>query len=176
MTIVETERLRLRPHQSSDFQELAAMWADPKVVAHITGTPSTNEQSWSRLLRYAGHWAVTGYGYWAVEERATGRYIGDVGFADYKRTIVPSLDGIPELGWVLAPHAHGRGYATEAARAAIAWGDEHFGQGTTSIACIITPENLPSIRVAEKCGFGAPEQATYLDQPILLFRKDVRSQ
>ena len=66
-----------------------------------------------------------GFGHWAVEEKASGDFIGDLGFADFKRDIQPSIQGLPELGWVLASRAHGKGYATEAVRAAIAWGAAH---------------------------------------------------
>lgn len=149
------------------------MWADPRVVEHITGTPSTREQSFARLLRYAGHWAMMGYGYWALEERESGAFVGEVGFADYHREIEPSLHGIPELGWILAPRVHGKGYATEAARAAVAWGQEHFA-GLQHIACIMVPEHHASIRVAEKCGFTLRTHTTYLESPILMYTRSLR--
>ncbi len=146
------------------------MWADPRLVEHVTGIPSTREQSWARVLRYAGHWAMLGYGYWVVEEREGGAFLGEVGFADYHRKIDPPLDGVPELGWFLAAHAHGKGYATEAVRAAIAWGQEHFS-GIPRIACIIGPENHPSIRVADKCGFTLRTRTTYLASPVLMYER-----
>lgn len=146
------------------------MWAEPEVTRFIGGRPSTRDEVWSRLLRYAGHWALLGYGYWAIVEKATGRFIGELGFADFKRDIIPSLDGMPELGWALASHAHGKGYATEAVRAAIAWGEAHFGPVRT--ACIISPDNLPSIRVAEKCGYREWRRTTYKDNPTIMFVRD----
>ncbi len=164
----------MRPHRLDDFDDLAAMWADPRVVEHITGTPSTREQSWARLLRYAGHWAMMGYGYWAVEERESGSFVGEVGFADYHREIEPSLDGIPELGWILAPRSHGKGYATEAACAAVGWGQKHF-PGLPRIACIMVPEHRASIRVAEKCGFSLYTHTTYLNSPILMYTRPLSS-
>jgi len=141
------------------------MWADPIVTRYIGGKPSSEEESWTRLLRYVGHWALLGFGYWVVEEKATGNFIGEVGYADYKRNLGdPSLKGTPEIdtpeiGWVLAPQSHGKGYATEAVRAVIAWGDGHFGPSRTH--CLIHPENLPSIRVAEKCGYREFQLTTY---------------
>jgi len=92
-----------------------------------------------------------GFGYWAVEEKASERFLGEIGFADFKREIVPSIEGVPELGWVLASHAHGKGYATEALNAAIPWGDKNLSASRS--VCIIDPENLASLRVAEKCGY-----------------------
>jgi RimJ/RimL family protein N-acetyltransferase len=143
------------------------MWADPAVTRHIGGRPFTEEESWTRLLRYVGHWDLLGFGYWVVEEKAMGGFAGEIGFADYKRNLEPSLAGVPEIGWVLAPQAQGRGYATEAARAVIAWGDAHLGSSRT--ACIVHPDNLPSIRVAEKCGYQESLRTTYRGQPTTLF-------
>jgi len=80
------------------------------------------------LLRYAGHWALLGYGYWVAEEKSTGAFVGELGFADYKRDLQPALPEVPEAGWVLMPWAHGKGYATEAVRAIALWGDAHFAR------------------------------------------------
>ena len=102
------------------------MWADPQVVAHISGTPSTAEQSWSRLLRYTGHWQHLGFGYWVVESKADGAFIGEVGFADYYRDTTPSITGLPEAGWALKTAAHGKGYATEAVSAMLHWADRNL--------------------------------------------------
>src|SRR5271163_2081126 len=137
--ILETARLKLRGHRLDDFTHCAAMWADPQVTQYIGGKPLTEEEAWTKFLRYAGHWSLLGFGYWVAEEKATGNFAGELGFADYKRDLEPSLKGVPEIGWVLASHAQGKGYATEAARAAIAWGDAYFP--STRTACIIDPEN-----------------------------------
>jgi len=168
--ILETLRLKLRPHRLSDFIYSAAMWADPFVAQYTSGKPLTEEESWTKFLRYAGHWQLLGFGYWAVEEKATGDFIGEIGFADYKRDLQPPLKGTPEIGWVLASPAHGKGYATEAVRAAVAWGDAHFRLART--ACIIAPENLASIRVALKCGYRDPQPATYKGKPALIFIRE----
>jgi RimJ/RimL family protein N-acetyltransferase len=167
--VLETERLRLRPHRTEDFDELAAMWADPLVIRHIGGRPSTKEESWSRLVRYAGHWPLFGYGYWAIEERASGRYAGDVGLADFRRDMTPSLDGAPEAGWALAPWAHGRGLATEAVRAALAWSDANLAAPAT--VCIIDPGNTASFRVAQKCGYVEQYRTTYKGDPTVVYRR-----
>jgi RimJ/RimL family protein N-acetyltransferase len=164
--ILETERLRLRSHQIQDFDACAAMWADPIVTKHIGGTPFLASQSWQKILIYVGHWSLMGFGYWAVEEKSTGRYIGEVGFADFKRELKPSISGIPELGWALISSVHGKGYATEALRAAVAWGDTHFAPGRT--VCIINPENTASLRVADKIGYRECLRTTYKDSPCVV--------
>jgi RimJ/RimL family protein N-acetyltransferase len=168
--ILETLRLKLRGHRLDDFPHSAAMWADPSVTQYIGGKPLTEEESWTKFLRYAGHWALLGFGYWAIEEKATGNFVGELGFADYKRDLRPSLNGAPEVGWVLASPAHGKGYAAEAVRATVAWGDEHIQSART--ACVIAPENLASIRVAAKCGYCRPQPATYKGKPTLLFVRE----
>ena len=165
--VLETERLRLRGHRLDDFAACAAMWADPVVTRHIGGTVFSGEESWTRLLRYAGHWALLGFGYWAVEEKLTGRFVGETGFADCKRDIEPPLGETPEIGWAFTSPSHGRGYATEAVRAAVAWGDKHFRPSPTT--CIIDPANLPSIRVAEKCGYRKSRVTTYKGQTTIVF-------
>lgn len=167
--VLETERLRLRRHHADDLANCAALWADPEVVRYIGGRPFTREETWSKILRYAGHWALLGYGYWVIEDKSTKIFLGELGFADFRREIEPPLDGMPELGWVLAPHAHGRGLATEAVRAALAWGDRHLGAART--ACIIAPEHRASIRVAEKCGYRLLTATTYKGEPTLMFMR-----
>jgi RimJ/RimL family protein N-acetyltransferase len=169
---IETHRLILRGHTLEDFEALHAMWTEPDVYRYITGRPSTREESWSRLLRYIGHWTLLGYGYWVVEERATAAFVGEMGFADFHRDMDPPLEGRPELGWILKKSAHGKGYATEALTAIAAWGDAHFGEKET--ACMIAPENTASIRVAEKIGFVEKLQTTYKGEPTLVFYRQAK--
>jgi RimJ/RimL family protein N-acetyltransferase len=166
--IVETERLILRGHRPDDFENCVALWADPVVTRYIGGKPFSAEEVWARLLRYVGHWTLLGFGFWAIEDKAAGSFVGELGFADFKRSIDPPLD-MPELGWVLASNAHGKGYATEAVRAAIGWGEQHFGPIQTT--CIIDPENHPSLRVAEKCGYRETRRAIYKGQPMIVFTR-----
>jgi RimJ/RimL family protein N-acetyltransferase len=165
--VIETPRLTLRGHRFDDFSDCAAMWADPTVTRHIGGKPFSEEETWARFLRYAGHWLLLGFGYWAIEEKFTGSFVGELGFADYKREIEPSLQGLPELGWALAATAQGKGYATEAVRAALTWGEAHFASART--VCIIHPENLASIRVAEKCGYREFQRTTYKGRTTIIF-------
>ena len=167
--VTESARLRLRPHTPDDLDACAAMWGDPVVTRFIGGRPFTREEVWARILRYVGHWHWMSYGFWAVEEKDTGLFIGEAGFAEFHRQIEPPLKGIPEIGWAFVPQAHGKGYATETVRAVVAWGDERFGRRQT--ACIIDPANAASIRVAEKCGYGLSQQTQYHGHPTYIFRR-----
>ena len=168
--VIETPRLRLREHRIEDLDAYNALWADPIVVQYTVGVPQTPEECWSRYLRAHGHWAVAGYGYWMVEEKDTGRFVGEVGFADLHRAISPSLDGMPEAGWIISPAFHGKGYGTEAVRAIHEWGNEHFGRVRT--CCIISPENEPSLRVAQKMGYRDIAQTIYHDHPVIVLHRD----
>jgi RimJ/RimL family protein N-acetyltransferase len=166
---LETARLRLRAHRLADFAECCAMWADPVVVRHIGGQPFAAEEVWSKMLRYAGHWALLGFGYWAIEETSSGRFVGEAGFADFKRAIAPSFAGAPEIGWALAARAHGAGFASEAVGAALAWGDAHLAAPRT--VCMIRPDNLASARIAAKFGYREFARTTYRDRPTILYQR-----
>ncbi|WDI31521.1 GNAT family N-acetyltransferase [Hyphococcus flavus] len=168
--VVETDRLRLREYRLSDWSDVRDMWKHPDVTKFFGGKPAPDELSWTKFLRKAGHWLLLGYGYWAVEDKHSGAFIGEAGFGDYKRDIYPSLGADPEIGWAIAPDFHGRGYASEAALAATAWADAAFG--TRRLCCIISPGNDASIRVARKCGFHESARATYNDDPIIIFHRD----
>ena len=147
-----TERLLMNMHQTTDLDDSAAMWGNRDVTRYISGGKTdSRSESWARILRLAGSWSLLGFGYWAIREISSGRFVGQGGFADPRREIVPSLDGIPEAGWVLAPWAHGKGYATEAVLALVAWADINLTNVET--VCLIQPENTPSLRVAEKAGY-----------------------
>jgi len=109
--VLTIKRLVMRGHTLADRAGSAAMWADPAVVRHITGKPSTPEESWSRLPQYGGLWILLGFGYWLVDGRGSGAFVGEVGFGDFRRDLEPSFDNAPEAGWVLAAGAQRRGYA-----------------------------------------------------------------
>ena len=166
--IVETPRLRLRPHALGDLDACVAMWADPRVMLHI-GAPSTRMQTWARMRGYVGLWEFLGCGYWAIEEKQSARFVGEIGFADFHREIAASMRGVPEAGWAFCAEVWGRGYASEALQAATAWGDENLAAERT--VCIISTQNLASIRVAEKCGYSRFGGATFGDAEALFFER-----
>ncbi len=164
--VIVTERLVLRAHRLDDLQACTALWADPAVVRFIGGVPFSREQSWARLLRYAGSWQMLGFGFWAIEEKESGAFVGEAGFLEAMRDMTPSIAGTLETGWVLNPAFHGKGYATEAVSAMMAWGRERFPE--QRMTCIIASEHGASLRVAEKLGFERVTTTSYLGSEVTL--------
>lgn len=167
--VLETARLTLRPFRADDVDAQAAMMGDPVVMTHLGGQGLAREDAWRKLLCGAGLWSLFGYGYWAVERRQDSRFIGQVGFADFKRAVTPSIEGLPEMGWLFAADTFGQGYASEAVAAGLDWIDRVLAP--TETVAIIDEANVASIRVAEKAGFAAREPATYRNESILIFRR-----
>lgn len=167
--VLTTERLVLRPHRAEDLDAVAAMTGDAEVMRYIGGVPQPREDSWRRMLCGPAMWMLLGYGYWIVERRADGAVIGQLGFADFKRAMEPTIEGLPELGYLFASSAHGQGYASEGVAAALGWADATLSHD--QIVAIIDEANAPSIRVVEKAGFTHREPASYRDDTILLFRR-----
>lgn len=167
---IETSRLLLRPHNLDDFAEYAALWANPDVVRYIGGTASTREQTWARLLRAAGHWHHLGFGFLAIEEKETGKLIGEAGFHEVRRNMTPSIEGTLETGWLLSPDSHGKGYALEALTALIEWAEINFPQ--MDMTAIINPDNGPSLKLAAKLGFVETARTDYNGEIVILSRKE----
>jgi RimJ/RimL family protein N-acetyltransferase len=143
--VIETERLTLRRFVEEDRDTVAAWNADPDFTRHLAGV-QTRAQSDEAFDRWAGHWDQHGFGLYAVEWRETGALIGRCGPQFHRR-----WPGDPEVGWALDPAWWGRGIATEAGSAALAW---TFGQLDFTRAVSITTEaNLASRNVMEKLGF-----------------------
>lgn len=144
--VLRTERLVLRGWRTADFEPYAALLADPETARFITraGRPAGPAQAWAELAFFAGHWQLRGFGMFVVEARDGGAFLGRAG------PIRP--EGWPgiEIGWALAPEARGRGYATEAAAAAIAWTFEQLA--VDRLISVIHPDNAASRRVAERLG------------------------
>ena len=169
--ILETERLLLRHIRPSDVGYFAETHADEEVMRHVGGVLG-REDAWRRAMTGAGFWGVLGIGLWAVERRADGKTIGHVGYFDFQRDMQPSIAGEPEMGWIFSREAHGQGYATEAAQAALAWFEGVVGP--VSIPAIIDLDNASSMRLAERLGFERQPDAVYRDNPIGYFRRPAK--
>ena len=124
------------------------------------------ELAWTRFLRQHGMWQLMGFGFFALEDRETGDFVGEAGFHDLRRPLVPSLEGTMEAGWGLAATHQGRGLAEEAMRAALDWA-ARAGTGER-ITCMIDPAHAASLRVAAKLGFREFARASYHDRPMVL--------
>lgn len=129
-----------------------------------------SDESWARLLRNIGHWQVMGHGLFAVEEKESGRLIGEAGLADFRRGLGAEFDQAPEASWTIAPRAQNLGYATEAMEAVLAWVEQSLGFRQT--VCLIHEQNAPSLKVASKLGYQVFDRREYRKYPALLFDRN----
>jgi len=167
--VLETERTLLRPHRLEDFDAYCAMGTDPAVFRFIGGRARTREESWQRLLRHPGMWSMIGLGFWAIEDRASGRFIGEAGFHELKRDIEPSIEGVPEAGWSLVGGMQGKGLGSEIVRRIVEWADDELKAPRT--VCIIDPENTPSLGAARRCGYREYARTRYHDHATILLER-----
>lgn len=143
---IETPRLILRAFQADDIVPFCTEMADDDFARSITaeGRGLDHGESWRRFCFLAGHWAACGFGNFAVEEKASGSFIGHVGPLQ-----PPGWPGF-EIGWAIFPRVQGRGYAPEAAAAAFRWAHEALHRDET--LHMIDPENPASEKVARALG------------------------
>lgn len=158
---LETERLNFRMLRASDFPTYEKWCADIEVMRYIGGKTLERVLAWRHLSNLVGHWGLLGYGYYAVEEKGTGNFIGRVGFTNQ-----PGWPGF-ELGWTIAPRYQGRGYATEAARMLLSYAFDELDQ--PHVISIIHKDNTPSRRVAEKLGQKVEGECVLIDIPYLVY-------
>jgi RimJ/RimL family protein N-acetyltransferase len=158
---LQTERLLLREWRDGDVDAYAEMYADPEVMRFLGG-PAAREQAWRHMALFAGHWALRGYGQWVLERRDDGRFVGRAGLWE--------PEGWPgrEVGWALRRDAWGAGYATEAARAAVAWARDALG--ADALISIIAPENAASERVAGRLGMAPDAPGELQGRPVVIWR------
>lgn len=165
LPVLETDRLLLRAFREDDAPAVAAMHGDAEVMRYIgaTGCPDgTLLAAWKYIAVQLGHWMMKGYGKWAVAEKNGGRFVGRVGFYDPPYEW-PGL----ELGWTLCRDVWGKGYAPEAANAALRWG---FANLTADeIISAIFPGNAKSVRVAEKLGERLLREGAMHGKPCLIY-------
>ena len=158
---LRTDRLLLRRWTAADREPFAQMNADPRVMAHFSAA-LTREESDALADRIDAHFARRGFGAWAVEIPEVAPFAGFIGLAvpDFDAPFMPSV----EIGWRLAAEYWGNGYATEGARAALAFGFDTLG--LAEIVSFTTPDNLQSRRVMERIGM-MRDPADDFDHPNL---------
>ncbi|MQC17679.1 MAG: N-acetyltransferase [Chloroflexi bacterium] len=143
--ILRTERLVLRAFTADDLDAYAAMQANPEVMRYLgVGETRTRGETWAAIAGGLGQWALRGYGSFAVEESATGQFVGRAGI------LHPYDWPGPELAYALDQPFWGRGYATEACREVLAWArsEAHLGE----LVSFIYPENEASKAVVRRLG------------------------
>jgi len=159
--VIETARLILRPWRSDDVAANTAMLSDPGTAQYITpdGVAVTTEiGGWRNAAVISGHWALHGFGMFAVEEKSSGNYIGRVG-----PWCPPGWPGF-EVGWGIDRSYRGKGYAVEAARASIDWVFATFE--IDEIIHCIDDVNTASQAVARRLGARRDRTAVLMGKPV----------
>lgn len=145
--MLETERLILRRWTAADRPAFAALNADPTVMRHFPKRLDRAESD-AMMSRIQDHFAEFGHGFGAAERKSDGALVGMVGLAQarFDAPVCPCV----EIGWRLAPAFWGQGYATEAARAWLAYGFEALR--LDEIVAFVVPPNRPSQAVMTRLG------------------------
>jgi [ribosomal protein S5]-alanine N-acetyltransferase len=161
--MIETARLKLVPVDASRVDDLLALFNEPVVAdwLFLTGPP-TREQLAARVTAGEAFWRANGFGMFAALEKTTGRFVARVGAMPTPET------GRIEIAWSTATAAHGKGYATEAAKASIA--HAFANSNLDALDCYLRPDNTASRRVAEKVGFRY-QDTRYLYDRVLRYYK-----
>jgi RimJ/RimL family protein N-acetyltransferase len=161
MKRLETDRLILRMFRESDLDAYAEMCGDPEVMKYLGGVTMTRSEAWRNMATVLGHWLLRGFGLWAVEEKATGVLVGRVGC--WQPEGWPGM----EIAWTLRRSFWGRGYATEAARAALEVAFSQLAQ--THVISMIHSENAASIRVAQRLRMRLEGRTELLGQAVAIY-------
>ena len=154
----------LRELREEDFPTYEILAADIEVMRYLGGKTQSRVEAWRHMGYLVGHWVLRGYGYWAAEEKESGKFIGRIGFSN------PA--GWPgfELGWTIAPAYQGRGFASEGARRLLKYAFEDLDK--SHVISLIHPDNTPSRKVAEKLGETIEGETEVLGMPVLIYGID----
>jgi RimJ/RimL family protein N-acetyltransferase len=163
---LDTERLVMRGFRDDDQERWAAIRADDEVMRSLGRDGGiAPDEAWREMAMLAGHWALKGFGHWALEERSSGALIGNAGL--FFPPDWPAL----EVGWTVARPRWGEGFAGEAARAAARWAQAQLGTG--HLISLIAPSNSRSLRVAEKLGMTHEGEAHVRGFRLLKYGSDL---
>lgn len=151
--LITTERLELWQPLPTDLDDLHAMMDDAETVRFVGNHVPTLAEDFARLLRNAGSWSLYGFGTFMVRLRGEPRIVGSCGvFRSFRGFGADKgFDGVAEAGWIIHRDHWGKGLATEAMSAAMAWFDR--AHGPQSVVCMIEEGNEASVRVASALGF-----------------------
>lgn len=154
----------MRMWRKEDFEAYLELCSDLEVMRFLGGKALDRYECWKHMGFLVGHWKLLGFGHWAVEEKATGSFVGRVGFLH--------PEGWPgfELGWTLARRFWGRGYAIEAARRALQYAFNELDKD--HVISLIDPSNTNSIKVAERLGEKVEGKTELLGHDVLIYGID----
>lgn len=155
----------MRGHKLEDFDAFAAHWESPRT--EYIGGPHDRRRAWEVFSQDAGQWMLRGYGMWILEDKASGKVVGTVGFYE------PISYEEAELGWILLEEFEGKGLASEAAQAALEFGAAHFG--ITAPCSFISAPNARSIALAEKLGATREDTRHSENGAYYMYRHPVRA-
>lgn len=158
--VIETDRLILRAPRFTDLEAITAFGLSDR--SRFVGGPMAEWQSWQALTGMIGHWIIRGYGWWMIEDKASGQVAGRAGIGHH-------IDWPePELGWHLYEGHEGRGIAYEAALAAREYADRVMGLGP--LISLVAHDNLRSRRLAERLGAAAESETVLRGIACIIYR------
>lgn len=166
---LSTDRLDLWRPAARDHAAFVDLMVDDEVRLHLGGRPTNAVEEFNRLCRNAGSWALFGYGTFVCRAKGSDEVLGICGVFHSWRGFGKGLDDTAEIGWIFARKAWGRGIATEAARASLAWFDTAFPG--RRVSCMIDDTNLPSLAVAAKLGFVQYDEQLDEDARLILLER-----
>ncbi len=172
MVEIGTERLLLRRWQEEDLEPYARICADPEVMRYMGREPMSGEQSEEQVARFIRHWEEYGFGLWAVEEGASGAFVGRIGLMRHDDW--PEGEHKTEVGWLLDRAFWGRGLATEGALASVRHSFDRLG--LERIISIIQPANTASRHVAENAGLTLRGETRWRDEDVVWYTIDCADQ
>lgn len=166
---LDTPRLNLRQWRLDEFETFHELTESEPMRRFLGPDPPSREDSFNRMLRNAGSWALFGFGPFAIVDRETAAAVGTCALFRSLRGLGPDFDSFPEAGWIVAEPFWGRGYATEAMRAVLSWFEAKHGGGRT--VAMISTGNAASERIAVKLGYEATRAAEYKGEAVTLYAR-----
>lgn len=162
--VLQTGRLVLRGFAEDDLDDYARISGDERVYRWLGGKGLTRDEAWRSMATHLGHWAIRGYGQWALEDRESGSFVGRAGL--WQPEGWPGL----EIGWTIDPAWWRRGYASEAGRAALTWAFDDLG--ADEVISITLPDNAASRGVMDKLGLSFDRSQQLLGFEQVVYRID----